>query len=362
MINKCMKIISASAGFLGAFTCIAMDRPLPHYKMPVMSLEHGTPINGGDYAFLRAAALGDCDSIVKLLQGGVDVNVFDNHHNTPLHLAAANGHLEVVRTLIAHGAYLNETNDTYETALSMAVENQHVAVVSELVGRGALPDTYDFGGWTPLHDAVNGDYRDIMRTLLAAGADVNELTNPQSEAFPNMTPLQMAIRNNNPQLIRELIWWGASHTEAERPAIIRVLEKHPLMLAAARGRLDVVADYVATNATSVSELVEALIFALGQGQTEIVDFLTTAIWQRAGSEVLQGHPLNHIRALLSRRNLSWQQYAEYYAPYEIVMFLAFPPQRRESAQSIREPENNSNRAPILDPRLHHPFYHSVTRP
>ena len=117
----------------------------------------------GTAALCDAAAVGNVDLVIKLLAGGAPVNgtVGRVHHSdwTPLFFAAAHGgsraflhrdfrqhrpgsHNEVVRVLLQHGATVRFRNNEWRD--------------------------------NPLHLAARRGDADILRQLLAAGADVNQ--------------------------------------------------------------------------------------------------------------------------------------------------------------------------------------------
>jgi hypothetical protein len=363
---KLMNIIGLIVGCFASVPLFAMEmraleRPLPYHQMPVGSYEYGKPISVENYTLLMAAAHGDLDSITRMLQAGANITTSDDNDNTPLHFAAANGHLDAVRMLIANGADINWSNGLSQTPLHRAVANGHLFVVRELLSHRPNLNDIDFEGLAPLHHAVSRGNVEIARDLLIAGAHIHERTDPQTVDFPSFTPLQIAIHNDNRPLIRMLMWWGAGHTENERPAIIRALEKQPLMLASARGALGLVMQIV-TQETTVDQLVEALMFALGQGHSNVVDFLASTIVERGGSTILQGYPLHHIHALLfgaaqPRNNLcdeiySNGLYADYYTLYEILMSYIQTPRTPPAGVGtpLHSPTNQN-----LDPEMRHWF-------
>jgi ankyrin repeat protein len=112
---------------------------------------------------------------------------------TALHYAARQNHPEVAKLLLAAGADVNarEANDI--TPLLMAVSNDSVATAHLLLERGGNVNARDWYGRTPLWEAVNvrnlyvhnATFRngidrapvlELIRALLAAGADVNART------------------------------------------------------------------------------------------------------------------------------------------------------------------------------------------
>ena len=107
---------------------------------------------------------------------------------TPLLFAAQQGAVEVARLLLAAGADVNEaapdgiggdTNaralfraDTEASALLVAIDSGHAAMARFLLARGADPG-HDGAGRTPLHAATQRAMPDVVRALLAAGANPN---------------------------------------------------------------------------------------------------------------------------------------------------------------------------------------------
>src|SRR6185295_15484565 len=92
------------------------------------------------------------------LEGGADFNVRDRGGNTTLHLAAQAGDMNLVRALLGKHADPNA-----RTPRSMAPVG---ARGGGGFGRGGVA-----GDQTPLMMAARGDHEDVMRALVAAGAD-----------------------------------------------------------------------------------------------------------------------------------------------------------------------------------------------
>ncbi len=92
-----------------------------------------------------------------------------------LHRVAARGLVDSVRRLLALGAPVNGTVLLSETPLSCAVDNGHTEVVRLLLAAGADPNfVLDDGELPPLCNVGSWlDDVEIVRLLLAAGADVN---------------------------------------------------------------------------------------------------------------------------------------------------------------------------------------------
>ena len=63
--------------------------------------------------------------------------------------------------------------------------------VRELLAKHASPRTRDHAGWTPLHEACEHGYEEIVRLLVEAGADLNDRGGDQCGG---MTPLHDAAQ------------------------------------------------------------------------------------------------------------------------------------------------------------------------
>ena len=80
-----------------------------------------------------------------------------------------------VRSLIENGADVNVRDpDTGYTALHLAAGAGNMEIVKFLVAKGADVNAANEGGWTPLHCAIAPGRRDLVQWLIANGADVNK--------------------------------------------------------------------------------------------------------------------------------------------------------------------------------------------
>ncbi len=155
-----------------------------------------------------AAQLGDMDVIRVLLRDGADVNAAQGDGMTalhwaaqnsdadlaelllfaganpqpttrlgaytPLHQAARKGAADVVRVILNAGGAIDRVTTTGTTAMHFAAESGDAATVSIILERGGslnAPDTYM--GLTPLMFATAYNRLDVMKVLLAAGADLS---------------------------------------------------------------------------------------------------------------------------------------------------------------------------------------------
>src|SRR6266850_2020660 len=179
----------------------------------------GTHAWAADTRLADAAMKRDVATVRKLLDEKVDVNApgadanaSDKQGETALMTATKVGSVDAVKTLLDHGAQIDSRDPAYQqTALMMAVREDHPDVVKLLVDRGAkvsvqtrtgatpawilpnsvpgfghgigivrggLPDrglrNFIPGAMSPLMYAARDGRLDIVQTLLAAKADVNQ--------------------------------------------------------------------------------------------------------------------------------------------------------------------------------------------
>ncbi|WP_406833271.1 ankyrin repeat domain-containing protein [Wolbachia endosymbiont (group B) of Endotricha flammealis] len=110
-----------------------------------------------------AAMIGEINAVRYLIRKGIDVNVRNALHHTPLHLAAGIGHENVVKILVEEGS--------------------------------AEIDVFDARNQTPMHYAVNNKKLEIVKLLLELGADVNSARVGQNSM--KLSPVHIAVSNTN---------------------------------------------------------------------------------------------------------------------------------------------------------------------
>lgn len=89
-------------------------------------------------ALRRAATAGDLVKVKELLAAGVDVNAANAYGGTALAFAADKGHAAVVDLLIERGANINARDSFYgSTPLAWAVRHEHLEIVRTLLAKGA---------------------------------------------------------------------------------------------------------------------------------------------------------------------------------------------------------------------------------
>lgn len=186
-----------------------------HLEMVDLLLERGAPINArnlaGSTALYVAAERGQAAVVQRLIDKGADVDLKGRSGVSPVAAAAFAGRALIVKILLAHGADGRTVDDTgkppivyaaasgqldivkqllaqnidinarYANDLSLLMwaagsdeqvaEAQALEVVSYLLDAGAHVDSRDARGRTALMIAAEGNRSEIVKLLLAHGAD-----------------------------------------------------------------------------------------------------------------------------------------------------------------------------------------------
>jgi ankyrin repeat protein len=100
------------------------------------------------------------------------LHVYQKGGSTPLLFAARVGDLESTRLLLAAGANANDTSPDGMTTVVLASRSNHEKLAQLLVESGADPNAAG-AGYTALHAAVLMSQPDLVKTLLAHGANPN---------------------------------------------------------------------------------------------------------------------------------------------------------------------------------------------
>ena len=148
-------------------------------------------------AAASAASGGDVATMTRLLDAGLDPNARDAAGYTPLIAASRAGNVAVMRLLASRGADPNRPDAAVNswTPLLHAIHKAQPASTAALLDAGANPNGTDSDGTTPLMMAAGYGYTDIVKLLLAHGAD------PRVATRDGITALDLA-RSGVPDIDR----------------------------------------------------------------------------------------------------------------------------------------------------------------
>jgi ankyrin repeat protein len=146
----------------------------------------------GETPLMYAAAAGQSEMILFLLEQGADINAVSNNGETAL--VRAGGDLSTVEVLLEKGADVE-----LGAPLIRASDSGQLDTVKVLLKHGANPNAELPGGGTALiAAAVQSGSKDIVEALIAAGADVSH-KNKQGK-----TAEMLALENNHADLAEML--------------------------------------------------------------------------------------------------------------------------------------------------------------
>lgn len=154
----------------------------------------------GRTALHVAAHRRDPRMVALLVALGATANALDAQRHDAVTIAAVNGDLATMKAALDAGNRATNVTSPYDgTALIASAHLGHVEIVRELTRRGAPLDHVNNLGWTALIEAVVlGDggprHRDIVRILLAAGADAGIADRN------GLTPRALAVQRGYPEM------------------------------------------------------------------------------------------------------------------------------------------------------------------
>jgi ankyrin repeat protein len=159
---------------------------------------------------LAAAKSGNLPGMSTLMNDFPRLDVRDERGNTPLILAASENQIAASRMLINYGAEIDIRGENGFTALHVAAYFGHVDTVALLISHGANienrlnPDPGKVGAaGTPLWSAVRNGHENMVKLLIAAGADVDAKDGDQNPL------LVYAVSLGNLQIVALLRQAGA---------------------------------------------------------------------------------------------------------------------------------------------------------
>lgn len=189
-------------------------------------LELGANVDAADETgqtpLMWAAAKGQLDTLRLLLSNGADINRVTSKGFTPLFFAMSSGNPQAPMVLLDAGANANYVAPDGTSAVQMAIYQKQFSVADALIKRGADLNAYDRNGNQLLHAAVRNKQLQLVETLLTQGSNPNLLTGTSAVVWryevnftsrPYVTypksPLLLAAELGATDIMRALVAGGA---------------------------------------------------------------------------------------------------------------------------------------------------------
>ncbi|KAJ8502568.1 hypothetical protein ON010_g19182 [Phytophthora cinnamomi] len=172
----------------------------------------------------EAAYQGHVEVAALLLERGANVDAATERGTTPLHRAAENGHVQIAELLIAHGAHIDAVTTDY---LAAAGDGEAAGLSSRRRRhrRRKKSVAVETEGKAPVEEAPDAEPR-----------TPDELEKEASSCRSNQVALCLAAKNGHLDMVQYLLARGAASSTD-----LAALEpsRHPIMLAARRGHLEI---------------------------------------------------------------------------------------------------------------------------
>ena len=256
----------------------------------------------GATALMTAAVSGSAETVTLLLTRGALVNARESaHQQTALMFAAAENRAAVITALAAHGADLEAATKV------VALEDEKLDDNGNPLPKTEASSTVTggnkvMGGMTALLFAAREGHLDAVRALVAAGANVNQLS-----AGDQSSPLVIAVSNSHYQVGQFLVDHGADPNVANVDGLTALYATidmqyapvswapNPLTVQEKVSHLELMKSLLAHGANPNAKLTRKLWFRpTSHNQQWISTTGTTPFWRAA-----QGTDVPAMRALVA---------------------------------------------------------------
>ena len=126
------------------------------------------------FALYDAYTNQDYQTIERLLDDDeTDINLLDNHYQSPLHIMARAGNLELVKKMVVKGADLDQKDVKGNTPVCLAAMKGHHKICEELIMNQANLNIPNDESKAPLYYICQEGHVEFAETLLRNGANMN---------------------------------------------------------------------------------------------------------------------------------------------------------------------------------------------
>ena len=187
----------------------------------VALIDKGMNPNTADAAgkpfLLRAAAAGDSDLVYTFVSDGAFVDIADADGQTPLMAAIVASHSDIVTLLLDRKANPNlavkRGQQQGMTPLLFAAERGNTDILLKLLKQGALPNLQDVKGRSALMLAAASGHEQAVETLLLHRPDPKFNADVNAKDAAGQTALDYARLKRNEAIIARLKKAGAKEKE-----------------------------------------------------------------------------------------------------------------------------------------------------
>ena len=157
----------------------------------------------GETTLIKKCAEGDGAAVVMLLTAGSDPGAASRSQKRAIHWAAISGMVDIVHQLCHFKANVNVQDQHAQTPIMHATKCQDLSVIQALIQHKADVNMKDDNGWIPVVAAACHGNDAIVRCLLYAKVDVNLGTTSQRNA------LHFAASSGHANVVKTLVTNGA---------------------------------------------------------------------------------------------------------------------------------------------------------
>lgn len=142
----------------------------PTSKALANSVTHLTEKAALRATLLKACWEGEIEMVARCLALGTNVDIFNHHGQTPIHLAARKGYIQIVELLILHGALLDVRDFSKCTPLHDACREGHFDTAVMLLKNGAKNNPLNQAAKAPWNYCSDNDRKQVFATLKESAA------------------------------------------------------------------------------------------------------------------------------------------------------------------------------------------------